>query len=108
MCAMLSRNDEEYEYWYRRNEREDTFRDTDDEPIISDVYYWKIPVDYRRYRYVCEDTDSIIKFLGDRYQLIINPTSLDDALDELKEWEPEAIRVIYDGNCQTHEVSEEE
>ena len=77
MCAMLSRNDEEYEYWYRRSERENAFRDTDDEPIISDVYYWKIPVDYRRYRYVCEDTDSIIKFLGDRYQLIAG-RSVDD------------------------------
>lgn len=106
--SMLSSYNDEYDYWYRRSEREDAFRDTDDEPIISDVYYWKIPVDYRRYRYVCEDTDSITKFLGDRYQLVINPASLDDVLNVLRDWEPGAVRVLYDGDCQTHEVSEEE
>lgn len=108
MCAMLSRNDEEYEYWYRCNEREDAFRDTDDEPIQSDCYYWQIPVDYDQFKYVCEDTDSISDYLAETYQVVANTTSLGEAIHDLKDWEPGAVRVLYDGDCQTHEVSEEE
>lgn len=99
---MISRAEREYAYWYDRREREYYFRDTDDQPMETNEYYWQVGA-FDEPDYVFDETESINNFLAEEYE---EPESSNhhQALLQLLEDEPNAKLVQYLGDCQVGPV----
>ncbi|MFT8526105.1 MAG: hypothetical protein ABF723_05190 [Lentilactobacillus hilgardii] len=99
---MISRAEREYEYWADRREREYYFRDTDDQPMETNEYYWQVGA-FDEPDYIFDETESINNYLAEEYG---EPESMThhQAMLKFREDEPYAKLVQYLGDCQVGPV----
>lgn len=93
----------EYDYWFRRNEREYYFRDTDDEPMIENELYWQVYND----DYIVDDLEPINAYLQADEDLadVGHQKTYEAAVKELKEAYGKHVTLVqYLGDCHVEPV----